>query len=335
MLHVTHLRAHGVDGRRPHRRPRRARRRRAPRARRVDPVRPPRRGRRPRLAALDRPRARRPGRDRRDLPDAAAVEHGHLRRPQAAAGDRRRAGRRRTATSPSARADGLRIAGWYRPSRNGAAVLLVHGGGGDRDGRGPPRADARPPRLRRPAVRRARPRRERGQPERLRLEVDEGRRRRDARSSSAGPTSTPAASARSASRPAPTSCSRRPRRAATSTRSSPTAPPPDRSRTGTACRATTGADAVLPLAVRRPARVHGRRAGPAARRPRPAHHGADAADLGRAPRGVRLQRDATRASPAAGPSTGTSPDTQHTHGLRDHPRAYERRVVGFLDRALR
>src|SRR4029077_15820835 len=30
--------------------------------------------------------------------------------------------------------DGLRIAGWYRPSRNGAAVLLVHGGGGDRDG---------------------------------------------------------------------------------------------------------------------------------------------------------------------------------------------------------
>src|SRR4051812_6684327 len=31
-------------------------------------------------------------------------------------------------------ADGLRIAGWYRPSRNGAAVLLVHGGGGDREG---------------------------------------------------------------------------------------------------------------------------------------------------------------------------------------------------------
>jgi dienelactone hydrolase len=30
--------------------------------------------------------------------------------------------------------DGLRIKGWYRPSRNGAAVLLVHGGGGDREG---------------------------------------------------------------------------------------------------------------------------------------------------------------------------------------------------------
>jgi hypothetical protein len=30
--------------------------------------------------------------------------------------------------------DGLRLTGWYRPSRNGAAVLLVHGGRGDRQG---------------------------------------------------------------------------------------------------------------------------------------------------------------------------------------------------------
>jgi len=30
--------------------------------------------------------------------------------------------------------DGLELAGWYRPSRNGAAVVLVHGGGGDRSG---------------------------------------------------------------------------------------------------------------------------------------------------------------------------------------------------------
>jgi len=30
--------------------------------------------------------------------------------------------------------DGLRIAGWYRPSQNGAAVIVVHGGGGDREG---------------------------------------------------------------------------------------------------------------------------------------------------------------------------------------------------------
>ena len=30
--------------------------------------------------------------------------------------------------------DGLRIKGWYRPSENGAAVVLVHGGGSDRTG---------------------------------------------------------------------------------------------------------------------------------------------------------------------------------------------------------
>jgi uncharacterized protein len=30
--------------------------------------------------------------------------------------------------------DGVRLAGWYVPSRNGAAVVLVHGGGGDRGG---------------------------------------------------------------------------------------------------------------------------------------------------------------------------------------------------------
>ncbi len=30
--------------------------------------------------------------------------------------------------------DGLRLKGWYRPSRNGAAILVIHGGGGDRSG---------------------------------------------------------------------------------------------------------------------------------------------------------------------------------------------------------
>jgi hypothetical protein len=30
--------------------------------------------------------------------------------------------------------DGLKLSGWYAPSRNGAAVVLVHGGGGDRTG---------------------------------------------------------------------------------------------------------------------------------------------------------------------------------------------------------
>jgi len=31
-------------------------------------------------------------------------------------------------------ADGVQLSGWYAPSRNGAAILLVHGGGGDRTG---------------------------------------------------------------------------------------------------------------------------------------------------------------------------------------------------------
>ena len=30
--------------------------------------------------------------------------------------------------------DGLRLRGWFRPSRNGATVLVIHGGGGDRKG---------------------------------------------------------------------------------------------------------------------------------------------------------------------------------------------------------
>jgi hypothetical protein len=30
--------------------------------------------------------------------------------------------------------DGVRLAGWYVPSQNGAAIVLVHGGGGDRQG---------------------------------------------------------------------------------------------------------------------------------------------------------------------------------------------------------
>jgi hypothetical protein len=30
--------------------------------------------------------------------------------------------------------DGIRLSGWYVPSRNGAAIVLVHGGGGDRTG---------------------------------------------------------------------------------------------------------------------------------------------------------------------------------------------------------
>ena len=30
--------------------------------------------------------------------------------------------------------DGVHLSGWYRPTRNGATILVVHGGGGDRTG---------------------------------------------------------------------------------------------------------------------------------------------------------------------------------------------------------
>ena len=30
--------------------------------------------------------------------------------------------------------DGVHLSGWYRPTRNGATLLVVHGGGGDRTG---------------------------------------------------------------------------------------------------------------------------------------------------------------------------------------------------------
>src|SRR5206468_6761371 len=33
-----------------------------------------------------------------------------------------------------AASDGVQLSGWYVPSRNGAAIVLVHGGGGDRQG---------------------------------------------------------------------------------------------------------------------------------------------------------------------------------------------------------
>jgi len=36
--------------------------------------------------------------------------------------------------------DGVRVSGWYVPPRNGAAIVLVHGGGGDRQARSGMRA---------------------------------------------------------------------------------------------------------------------------------------------------------------------------------------------------
>ena len=61
--------------------------------------------------------------------------------------------------------DGLKLKGWYIPSKNGAAVIAFPGRSGTQNAG----ADAGPPRLRRPALRPSRRRRERGRPERVRL----------------------------------------------------------------------------------------------------------------------------------------------------------------------
>ncbi len=95
-------------------------------------------------------------------------------------------------------ADGLDLAAWYVPSRNGAAVISFP----TREGQARPGPDARAARLRRPAPRHARLRRLRGRPEHVRL----GRRRRTSTrrspGCSGGPTSAAAGSAGSASRSA-------------------------------------------------------------------------------------------------------------------------------------
>ena len=132
MLHVGHI----ADGRRgaaatsPACSPRRGRR--ARRARRRDPVAPPRR-RSAAAAALDdrvlavpaafvgvavRARAGRAG----------LVATHKWREP---VGD---AAERRLRAMSFEACDGIELAGWYRPSRNGASVLVVHGGSSDRSG---------------------------------------------------------------------------------------------------------------------------------------------------------------------------------------------------------
>jgi uncharacterized protein len=109
--------------------------------------------------------------------------------------------------------DGLELSGWYRASQNGAAVVLVHGGGGDRTssrahaellarhGYGVLLYDAR--------GRAARARGARTAPA--------GAGRRTSRvplpSSASGTMSTPIESGRLVSRPAPMSCSRSSRNA--------------------------------------------------------------------------------------------------------------------------
>ncbi len=235
-LHVAHVTSARRRRRRRDGRARGRRGRRAARARRGDPVAAPRPrhvaqppGRR--SSAASSPRCSCSGRSR----------SGSSRRTSGAS---RSATRRapRTARSGFDAADGLELAGWYRPSHNGAAVLVVHGGGSDRKG-----SVAHASMLARHGygvlLYDARGRGEsEGTPNNygwdwakdvagaLDFLPRAGRRR-------------PAPDRRrSACRPAPTCCSRSPARAATtSPRSSRTARPPARTRTGIACAATSSA----------------------------------------------------------------------------------------------
>ena len=112
--------------------------------------------------------------------------------------------------------DGLKLTGWYRPSTNGATVLLVHGGNGDRPGPGAGtpacssvRATASCSTTRAAAgTARARPTATAG--------TGATTSRARSPSSKAAPTSTRTGSARSGSRPAPTCSSRSPPTARTS-----------------------------------------------------------------------------------------------------------------------
>ena len=132
--------------------------------------------------------------------------------------------------------DGVHLSGWYRPTRNGATVLVVHGGGGDRSGAVPTPAP-RPPRLRRAAPRRPRPRPQRGPQNTFGWGWDQGRRRRDRL-----PEDPPGGRSRAHRRPRPLDRRRRADPGAgqgMGLRASwPTGRPQSPSRTGAACRAS-------------------------------------------------------------------------------------------------
>ncbi len=63
------------------------------------------------------------------IPIAMAVFETH--KPRERVGDPPNAAYAQVAFDSS---DGLRLKGWHRPSRNGATILVIHGGGGDRTG---------------------------------------------------------------------------------------------------------------------------------------------------------------------------------------------------------
>ena len=74
--------------------------------------------------------------------------------------------------------------------------------------------------------------------------------------------------------------------------------------------------------------------GPAARGRRRADRGADAADLGRRGGGAASSTSATTPSPPARSSTGTCRDADHTRAIRQEREAYERRVTRVLQRGV-
>ena len=133
-MHVKHVAGLGHGRERPHRP---ARRRRGPRAggpRRRDPVAPSRRGRRRHAPALGAPR-RSPCRSACSPPSTSScrwasriTETHKFREPIGAPPG---PGYRDVAFDAG---DGVHLSGWYRPTRNGATILVLHGGGGDRTG---------------------------------------------------------------------------------------------------------------------------------------------------------------------------------------------------------
>ena len=92
------------------------------------------RGRRRRRAWTNRLLASRRGRVRRLLRRSSHALRGRLPRQASCSDQSGGPGIAARARRPSRPDDGVRLSGWYVPSRNGAAIVLVHGGGGDRQG---------------------------------------------------------------------------------------------------------------------------------------------------------------------------------------------------------
>ena len=103
-------------------------------ARRRDPVAPSRRGHRrpaPALGAARRRRAPRPPRSPSTSSSRSASRITETHKFREPIGAPPGAGYREVAFDAG---DGVHLSGWYRPTRNGATIIVLHGGGGDRTG---------------------------------------------------------------------------------------------------------------------------------------------------------------------------------------------------------